>query len=137
MTAKKIAYRHIIPNSFYSACKLSIHFLFLKKIYIKADHRTQSLFCNSTKSPYVLNDERKMKAHSPCLSRTVKRVHRKALCPDARGSLVAAPLQAAGGVQAGSLTPGRHIRAAHTRTQCHLARLHTNEDNNEDNDDDK
>lgn len=61
----------------------------------------------------------------------------KVRCPDALGFLEAAPLWAAGGAQAKPLTPGRSTRAAHTKTQCHLSRLHANEDNNEHNDDDK
>lgn len=56
-TATKLAYAHTAPNSLRGVCKHSTRFLFLKKIYIRTDGRTQSLSCSSIRGPQILDDE--------------------------------------------------------------------------------
>lgn len=133
MTAKKIAYTHIILNSLWSACKHSTHFLFLKKIYIITDDTEPNLYSAAMSKVLTFLAMKEIRKPMPLAgARGWRGVHGDAPCPGA-------------GLQAhvcrslrGAAEPrALGIHACGTQTRRHLVRFHGHEDDNEDNDDDK
>lgn len=125
-----IAHTHVTLSSSGSTCERSAH-ICSKKISMYYNRgENSSLFGSSIHGPQTLDSEGKTEAHAPSLSTTVTRSPWKRPLPRPVPGLHPRRQPARR-----ALTPGS-TRAA-PPTPRRSARLHADEDNNEDNDDDK